>query len=316
MKNIHSIIGLLIAAFTGSFQAQASNNADSVKVSYKNKTVAIAPSGRSKISFSDTSLNSLIIVNVNSIDMNNKENKDDGDVLEGIEEQLDSSSKKIIKVLRNHDKKSTKFIETSLFSTFDIGFANTMNETDNSYAFNPKLTKSANISLGLINFDMNFYKDRLKLSAGLALNNYYLKYSDKQMIQTLDNQGHLTQIRDSVNNFRKNRLDIRYLSVPVLLEYRSKNSNFRIAAGVEYNFNGRTQYKQKGDNESGDFRQKHETNIKINPVQMNAVLRIGVEDVAVFAKYALTDMYKDSAYASGNNPHQRMMSFGICIFGI
>ena len=33
-------------------------------------------------------------------------------------------------------------------------------------------------------------------------------------------------------------------------------------------------------------------------------------------KYTITDMYKDSAYLAGFNPHQHLLSFGVCLFGI
>lgn len=314
MKNLYHIIAIAVISILGIIQLNAQTENDSIKVSYRNKTVAIKPKagmGTTNIKFNDTAENTQILVKVAVVE------NESVTIEEEIEKQLDSGSKKIYKMLNTKkDPADRKFIKTSFFNTFDIGFVNTINEVDNKYAFDPKMTKSANISIGIVNQNMNLYKGRVLFSYGLNLNNYYLKYSDKQMIQTLDNQGFLTQYRDSANTYSKNRLDVRYLTVPVLLEYHSKKGNFNIAAGVEYGFNGRTHYKQKGETNTKDFHRKTDNDIKINPTQLNAVLRIGIDNLAVYAKYSLTDMYESSAYAAGNNPHQHMMSFGICLFGI
>lgn len=312
MRTIHIIIAFILLAMNG-FVANAQNTADSLRIIYKNKTVTVKPSGdesTTTVKFKDTAAGKKIVVNVAYLD-------DDKSIEKMIEDQLDSSTKKIYDITKYKGKKERKhFIETEFLHTFDLGFVSTNNEMENNVTYTPKLGKSANISIGLINQNMNLYNDQLLFSYGLNYNGYYLKYQDKQMVQYINNQGFLGAYKDSVNNFDKNRLDVRYFTVPLLLEYHGKKDNFSIAAGIEWGFNGHTKIKQKGDRNSLEFKQSTDKDIKINPNQMNAVLRLGIEDIAVYAKYSLTDMYKSSAYDANTNPHQHLFSFGICFFGI
>jgi hypothetical protein len=88
------------------------------------------------------------------------------------------------------------------------------------------------------------------------------------------------------------------------------------AAGVEFGFNGRSKVVLKGDRNSKEFKQKNDNDIKINDTQMNAVVRLGLDNIALYAKYSLTDMFANSAYAQGQNPGQHLFSFGVCLFGI
>jgi Outer membrane protein beta-barrel domain len=313
MNTFQIILSALALAYAG-ISAQAQSQTDSVKVIYKSKTVTVKPQGDESfttIKFKDTTLNKKIVVKVAVMDL------EEG-IEQKMEKNLDTSSKKVYNMIKNkkYSKERKHFIETSFFPTFDIGFASTLNETENDFAFTPKLVKSANIGIGIVRQNMNLVKGQLLLSYGFNLNNYYLKYAQKQDIQYLDPQGHLNSYEDTVNTYFKNRLDVRYLSVPVLLEYHTKNNNFNIAAGVEFGFSGRSKSILKGETNGLGFENKLDRNIGISETQMNAVVRIGIDNIAVFGKYSLGNMYQSSAYASGQNPNQHLFSFGVCLFGI
>jgi hypothetical protein len=191
-----------------------------------------------------------------------------------------------------------------------------MNEVEFASTMTPKTGKSANINIGIVRQNMNIYNDQILFSYGIGLNNYYLKYDNKQNVQYIDNQGLLKNHTDTVNNFDKNRQDVRYITVPVLLEYHSKNDKFSIAAGLEFGFNGHSKLTLKGDRESLDFKQKNQNDIKISPEQVNAVVRIGIHGVKLYGRYSVTDMYRPSAFADGQNPHQHLVSVGVCLLGI
>lgn len=312
MKTIQLIITALLIAFSGLF-AKAQSTSDSVKITYKNKTVAVKPLGdesTTTVKFKDTLNNKKIVVKVSySDDINLASNPTDN--------KIDSAGKKVIDILKyKNNKKRNHFIETSWLPTFDIGFVSTMSDNTAATSYQPKLSKSANINIGLIRQDMNLYNNQILLSYGLNINNYYLKYQNKQQVQYLDQNGYLKVHNDSINNYDKNRLDVRYLTVPVMLEFHGKNNKFNLAAGVEFGFNGRSTAVLKGDRNSLDFKQKNDVDVKVNETQMNAVVRIEIDNVSVFGKYSLTNMYADSAYPQGQNPGQHLFSFGVCLFGI
>jgi hypothetical protein len=308
MKSIQIFISMLLLAYAG-INLSAQSDADTVRITYKGKGVTVKPQGdesSTTIKFKDTIAKKNIVVKVSVKDL--EEEEDDVD--------LDSAIKKTIKLMTPDKKKERKFVQTSWLPNFDLGFVSTDNEVESNSAFNPKFTKSANISLGIVKQDLNLYKGRLLFSYGFSINNYYMKYNDRQQIQRLDQQGHLYAYTDTLNTFRKNRLDAHYLTIPVLLEYHSKNNSFNIAAGVEYSFGGRTSLVTKGTFKSLDFERREESEIKINPEQINAVLRIGFDHLAVYGRYTITDMYQSTAYAGNTNPHQHLFSVGICLFGI
>ncbi len=309
MKSIQIFISMLLLAYAG-INLSAQSDADTVRVTYKGKGITVKPQGdesSTTIKFKDTIAKKSIIVKVSVKDIDGSSDDD---------HNLDSAWKKTIKLITADKKKERKFVETSWLPNFDLGFVSTMNEVESTTAFTPKFTKSANISLGIVKQDLNLYKGRFLFSYGFGFNNYYMKYNDRQQIQRLDQQGYLYAYTDTINTFRKNRMDARYFTIPVLLEYHSKNNSFNIAAGVEYSFGGRTSLMTKGTFKSLDFERHEESDIKINPEQINAVLRIGSDHLAIYGRYTITDMYKSSAYAANTNPRQHLFSVGICLFGI
>lgn len=308
MRSIQILISMLLLAYAG-INLSAQTDADTVRVTYKGKGVTVRPQGdesSTTIKFKDTTARKDIVVKVSVRDM---EDDDDND--------LDSTLKKTFKFMTDKDKdKKRRFIETSWLPNFDLGFTSTNNDVESNKAFNPRFTKSANINLGIVKQDLNLYKGRLLFSYGFSLNSYYLKYNQRQSIQYVDQQGYLSAYTDTVNTFRKNRVDVHYLTIPVLLEYHSKNNSFNIAAGVEYSFGGHTRSVTKGTYKSLDFKREDDSEIKINPTQINAVVRVGSDHLAVYGRYSITDMYQSSAYAGNTNPHQHLFSVGVCLLGI
>ncbi|MFM6982677.1 MAG: outer membrane beta-barrel protein [Chitinophagaceae bacterium] len=312
MKTIQFIITALLIAFSG-LLAKAQSSSDSVKITYKNKTVAVKPLGdesTTTIKFKDTVNNKKIVVKVSyTDDISNPSNT--------MNDKIDSGGKKVIDMLKyKNNKQRNHFIETYYLPTIDIGFVSTMSDNNAATSYQPKLSKSANINIGLIRQDMNLYNNQILLSYGLNVNNYYLKYKDKQQVQYLDQNGYLKVYNDSINNYDKNRLDVRYLTVPVMLEFHGKNNRFNLAAGVEFGFNGRSTAVLKGDRNALDLKQKNDIDIKINETQMNAVVRVEIDNISVYGRYSLSNMYTDSAFAQGQNPGQHLFSFGVCLFGI
>jgi hypothetical protein len=321
------IIQILITAFAllyANFKASAQTEKDTLKISFKGKNykidTKIEPEEEERnrtLKFVDTLKKTMVLVTVSTrvYDGNEPNDKDLGIFKDTSDEER--LQKKIVNLVKKTQEKERRhFIETSLLPTIDLGFASTMNETDNSSAYTPKLGKSANLNIGLIRQNMNLYNERILFSYGVSLNNYYLKYEDKQTVQYVNDQGYLKRQKDTLNNFDKNRQDVRYFTIPVLLEYHSKNDKFTIGAGVEFGFNGRTKLTLKGDRESLEFKQKNANNIKISPEQMNAVVRVGIHNFSFYGRYSLTDMYQSSAYEAGQNPHQHLFSVGVCFFGI
>ncbi|MES2618020.1 MAG: outer membrane beta-barrel protein [Bacteroidota bacterium] len=312
MKPINILIATIILAYA-SINANAQNADDTVKIQYKGKqwkfSTVLDPNEEEMnktIRLKDSISKKNIVISVSASQAN------------GFPRLGDSTfnwKKQIIDISKNKDDGKVRFIETHLLPNLDLGFASSIADVNNATATNPKFIKSVNLNLGLINQSMNLYKGRFLFSYGIGLNNYYLKYQNKQMVQYIDPQGYLASYVDTVNNYDKNRLNVKYYSIPLMLEYHSKNKNFNIAAGVEYSFSGRTSVVTKGDKGSNEFKRKEENDIKINPTQINAVVKVGIDNVALYARYTITDMHED-AFTEATNPHYHLFSVGLCLMGI
>jgi hypothetical protein len=323
MKLIQILIAGIALLYAG-LKVNAQTDKDTVQILYKGKTykidTKIDPQEEERnrtLKFVDTLKKNMVLVTVKTKVYDGKDwSIQDENATHGDSNDMAKFKKMINLMTKTDSGKRKHFIETRFLPNFDLGFTSTMNEFENTSTFTPKLGKSANINLGIISQNMNLYKGRVLFSYGFSLNNYYLKYNNKQVVQYVDQQGLLKSYIDTVNNFDKNRLDVRYLSVPVLLEYHSKNNKFAIAGGVEFGFNGHTKVTRKGDKGSQEFKHKDDNDVKISPEQVTAVLKISIHDISIYGRYSITDMYRPSAYASGQNPHQHLFSFGVCLFGI
>lgn len=316
MKPINILIATIILAYA-SITVNAQNADDTVKIQYKGKqwkfSTVLDPNEEEMnktIRLNDSVSKKTILISVSARQGNNNSRMG--------HDKGDSSinwKKQIIDLTKDKDDGKRRFIETHFLPNLDLGFASSIADVNNATATNPVFTKSVNLNLGLVSQDMNLYKGRILFSYGIGLNNYYLKYQNKQMVQYIDAQGYLASYVDTVNNYDKNRLNVKYYSIPLMLEYHSKNKNFNISAGVEYGFSGRTNVVTKGDKASNEFKRQEENNIKINPTQINAVVKVGIDKLAIYARYSITDMHKD-AFTEANDPHYHLFSVGLCLMGI
>lgn len=314
MKHLNTLIALIILLVNQLAKGQTAT--DSIKIIYKNNEHNItkakgSTSSNSTLVFKDSIENKKVIVNVTFAPMNSNTVKTKP------ENDEDSLIKKVINMIPGHDSKTRKnAVEFNVLTNFSLGF--TMGKQGNSptpyNAINPNTGKSANISLDLAELNINLIKNQLLFTVGFGFNNYYLKYDNKQINQKLNTNGELALIKDTVNIYRKNRQDLRYYNVPVLLHYKSKSGDFKLSAGVEYNFNGRAKKTQKGSNENGDFKYKFENQIGIKSEQLNALVRLELKRIAFYTRIGLDTLYKESAFAANTNPDQMLYSFGVCLF--
>lgn len=309
MKIIHIILGILAMAIAGKPLMGQDN--DSVRIIYRNKTVTVKPQGDESyttVKFRDTLNNKKVVVKVMVSDHAGET---------GTPRDSNRISKNIKLTRKNaYGDERSKFIETDFLPTLDLGFASSRSMNAGAESLKPDLGRSANISVGIVRQNMNLHKGRVLLSYGIGINAYSLKYKDRQLMQYTDKDGLLKTYSDTVLTYSKHKTTVRYLSVPVLLEYHSANNNFNVAAGVEFGFNGKSKRVLKGEQNGNEFKHRSETDIAINPVQVSAVLRVGIDRVAVYGKYNLSAMYESSAFEQGKNPDQHLFSFGICLFGI
>lgn len=317
MKPINLIIGLLSLAYACiNVQAQSSN--DTIKVIYKGKVYKTTTKRESEEEersktwkFRDTIKKEMVLIKV-LIKDDDGENWDTEATSVGHDTSIRLQWGNFKKKMSSDDK----LIKTYIAPTLEFGSLSTINENSIDDKLDPTLGKSWFSNINWIRQTMNLSHNKFFLSYGLNQNYNSINYSNKQQVQYIDNNGYLKTGIDTINHYKKNRFSANYITIPVLLEYHSHSGKFKIAAGAEFGFNGRSVIYQKGNRAEGNFTQTNRYDMKLNPTQMNALIKVQVEHIALYARYTVTDMYKSSAYAPNTNPHHHLFSVGICLFGI
>lgn len=317
MKSINIIIALITLAYA-TISAKAQVNSDTIKVFYKGKKFAIPTSieaeeeeSNKTLKFDDTLKKRTVTIKVKVT------RKDD---IESIFGDSSSNKQKIIKAIkeRNDKTKRKHLIETDYLTGFLIGTANiiTENNINSKATLKPMAFKSVNFSAELLRIDMNLYKNQIRLKTGIGINSYMMKFNTPSNVYYIDGAGHLNNYKDTIKNVKKNRYDVSYYTVPIALEYHDKKDKFKISAGVEFGFFNEVHNTRKGKLTDGNFKEKRDNvELKINPSQINSLLKIGYEDLSLYARYSFTNIFKNDAFASGQNPNQKFIAIGFSITG-
>lgn len=151
--------------------------------------------------------------------------------------------------------------------------------------------KSLEVNINFLEYNIVLQEDRIGLVTGMgwSMNNY--KFDNDITIDKGDNG--LIGWLPLEGEIEKTKLTVSYLTVPLMLEFQipvNKSSNhFFIAGGVVGGINLGSHTKVKYD----DSKEKDRGSFNINPFKCSAQLRAGLKDIALYASYGLTPLFKD-----------------------
>lgn len=237
---------------------------------------------------SDTTEKESIQININF-----GEDDDDGDVVDVDEEKNSITINRPNKSSKEPDNISTRWM------MMDIGM-NTYLAEDGAFEL-PKelgdidldLGRSREFSLHIFRQRVNLIKHHVNLMYGLTTtwNSYHFK-NDITLIKgadSLDIGGNTEEL-----NFKRNKLRITTLTIPLLLNFETKpnnkNRSFRINAGGYAGYNIGTMTKQRSD-EKGKVKVRDDFNT--NDFHYGLMAQVGVGLFNVYGKYALTPLFKE-----------------------
>ena len=175
------------------------------------------------------------------------------------------------------------------------------------------------MSLNLIkstNFQFNVFEQNLKIGPkagfvtgiGIDYRNYRFDHKNVVLQSSAD---YFDGILDPVNNYKKSKLLITYLTVPLLFElqtnrYTNRNS-FHIAGGVSSGLRIGSHSKVKFDKPNGGTEKSKDRNdFNLNPFKLDATVLIGWGAFNIYGTYGLIDMFK-----MDKGPELRTFSLGI-----
>jgi hypothetical protein len=187
---------------------------------------------------------------------------------------------------------------TNSFDFFTI-IATNKPENFDPRAINQSFRHSASfvIPFGVSNFSV-------AIGAGISFHNYYIDALPKEVIPSsmqLGEHGDFIKIESISNpkiNYKKNKMTLTYLDIPLELRYRSKKG-FKVSAGAKIDFLVKSCFKFKGT----DYLFGSHANIKIKKynledlsnIQIGPIVRMGWNRLHVFATYSFTPVYNTDA---------------------
>lgn len=206
------------------------------------------------------------------------------------------------------------FIETS-WNDFGLGLNNLMNsegklEAANGYgnmSIDP--SKSINLDWKIVTQAMNLYKGKVRLVYGIGID--FNNYRFKDDIDLLTDSIPLVALDNNVTNYKKNKLVTKYLTVPVMLNFKlspkKSDEHVHISAGANFGYLIGSHQKQVWD-DSGKKKTKTKDDFNLEQFRMGYEVQFGYKNIVLFGKY-----FPESIFRANEGPNLRSVSAGILL---
>ncbi|RYG54739.1 MAG: hypothetical protein EOO01_00650 [Chitinophagaceae bacterium] len=234
-------------------------------------------------------------------------------------------------VTENKDEAKKKSRVTTNWWIVDLGFANYSDQTDYSTVGNYLVNRPGTLNLDgndfklkagkSVNVNIWFFMQRLalikrnvnlKYGLGLELNNYRYKsaISYRESGEIPYTGGMQTNapfiFRDSIG-FSKNKLAADYLTVPLMLNFRTTPSGGKKSLSVSFGVSAGYLYSQRNKQKSDERgKLKNKGDYDLNRFKFSYIGELGLGPVKLYGSYSPKSMYD-------NNMDFRPYSFGVRI---
>jgi len=179
----------------------------------------------------------------------------------------------------------------------DLGFNQLLNSNFSasfpaSPYWNNDAAKSLQWNFNIVDHKLPIYREYIGITTGLGIslsqyaftNGYLLNYTSDSLQVSID----------SISTYSKNKLKATYLTVPLLLEICSSESNsnqFYVAAGVVGGVKLGSRIRREGEVEGKHFDERLKGSYGLNSFKLDATARIGYGDWGLYAAYSLTSLF-------------------------
>lgn len=190
---------------------------------------------------------------------------------------------------------------------FDLGFANLVDNTIQAPQMStlPKSTdlklnnvKSSNVNIWIVQQKLNLYKHYWNLKYGIGIEMYNFRFENP--ISFSNTPGNYKYF--DVVDFKKNKLFVEYLTVPVLLNYHSNPQNsksFYASIGMSAGYLLQSHTKQISE-ERG--KRKVNGNFDLNNFKLATIGELGIGSVRLYGSYSRTNMFDEKLTNFDMNP--------------
>ncbi len=200
-------------------------------------------------------------------------------------------------------------------SRFNLGFLQMQKPNEFSTTvlrddYMPELNNGKSLQIGFEHsWGLNLIKGKLRFWYGIAydIQNYRFSNNAARIHSNTTNFQHsyATLNPDADNNADKSKLVTNYLGIPIAIGFQNKknNPNFFVKAGIQAGYLVRSHTKFRLGNGS---KLKEFDDFALNDFAVHPFIFIQFGNIALFGKYALSEMYEKGA-------SQKNFSFGLSL---
>jgi hypothetical protein len=199
----------------------------------------------------------------------------------------------------NHRPKRNNFGNFKYWRGIDIGVNGYLNS---KASLNPppgadflELNYAKSIQVGLNAFQKNFHliKNYFNIYTGLGIN--FNHYALENNVTLRSDTPYLKASVDSAIHYKKNKLNVTYLKLPLMLEVntsKNPNHNFHIAVGGELLYRIYAVTKQAYELNGKQIQIKQKDHYHLEPFIFNLMARVGYNHMSFYASYGITRLFK------------------------
>jgi hypothetical protein len=153
--------------------------------------------------------------------------------------------------------------------------------------------KSLTININFAEYTFSNERNTIGLVTGLGFSSMDFRFDQPITVSKAAGTGMLVPIDLEPQGFKKSKLNVSYLTAPLILEVatplRFNNHRLTLAGGVIGGLNIGSRTKIKTD----DGKSKDRRNFSINPLKYDLTGRIGLGELCIFANYGMTPLFKE-----------------------
>lgn len=168
---------------------------------------------------------------------------------------------------------------------------------------------SFNFQFNIFERQFNIIKNNFKIVTGFGFDYHSYDFANKITLNPDSSYTGATIDSTGAFGFKKNRLRMTYLQVPLLLEFNTSNDpekTFHIAFGVIGQFLVSSRTKQKFGDEKFEYEKTRKDSYNLSPFAAKAHVNLGYRGWTVFGEYSLTQLFQ-----SGKGPELYPFTVGV-----